>query len=120
MSSYSAMSDRERELLEREIDQLRHMSDLKDRIIERYEIENDGLSGDKEKLYGLLENANLEKRMLIEGDRDSKAVTKNNNSLIAYLAQFFKGKGEIAAPTADTTYQSPNLTDILAGDERAN
>src|SRR5690348_551343 len=81
-SVVNALSDRERELLEREIDQLKHMSDLKDRIIERYEIENGGLRGDKEKLYELLDNANLEKRMLIEGDRDSKAVMKNNNSLI--------------------------------------
>jgi hypothetical protein len=114
------LSARERELLEREIDQLKRESDLKDRIIERYEIENGGLRGDKEKLYALLDSANHEKLMLIEGDRDSKAVMKNNNSLIGYLAQLFKGKGELPNPTGDASYPTANLTDVLAGDERAN
>jgi hypothetical protein len=78
------------------------------------------LREDKEKLYELLDSANQEKRMLIEGDRDSKAVMKNNNSLIAYLAQFFKGKGELNAPPSDASNQSSNLTDMLAGDERVH
>ena len=49
----------------------------RDRIIERYEIENGGLRGDKEKLYELLDSANREKLMLIEGDRDSKASRRH-------------------------------------------
>ena len=116
----STLSPRERELLEREIEHLKSVSDLKQRIIERYEVENGGLREDKEKLYSLLDNANLEKRMLIEGDRDSKAVMKNNNSLIAYLSQLFKGKGELAAPPSVTSYQTPNISDMLAGDERVS
>jgi hypothetical protein len=58
--------------------------------------------------------------MLIEGDRDSKAVMKNNNSLIAYLSQIFKGRGDLNEPRSDASYQSSNLTDMLAGDERVN
>jgi hypothetical protein len=107
-------------LLEREIDYLKREGELKQTIIMRFEIENGGLREDKEKLYALLDSANQEKRMLIEGDRDSKAVMKNNNSLIAYLAQFFKGKGELTAPPSDAPHHSSNLTDMLAGDERIN
>src|SRR3954447_6046193 len=114
----STLSVREREWLEREIDHLKQESELRQTIIVRFEIENSGLREDKEKLYALLDSANQEKRMLIEGDRDSKAVMKNNNSLIAYLAQFFKGKGELSAPPSDASYQSSNLTDMLAVDER--
>ena len=97
---------------------LKEQSALKDKIISRFEVENTGLRDDKEKLYSLLEAANQEKILLIEGDRDSKAVMKNNNSLIAYLSQLFKGKEEIAAPMSDATYHAANLTDTLRGDER--
>ena len=114
------LTAREREQYEREISYLKKETDLQQCIIDRYEVENDGLREDKNKLYALLDSANEEKKMLIAGDRDSKEVMKNNNSLIAYLSQFFKGKAEIAEPQIEPPYRVSNPIDVLAGDERTN
>src|SRR3954452_23587228 len=93
--------------------------ELTESIIKRLEIENEGLRKDKEKLYELLDAGNVEKRLLIESDRDTKAIAKNNNSLLAYFGQLFKGKDVIDAPPRDTSYRTQDLTDTLAGDERS-
>jgi hypothetical protein len=92
--------------------------ELYDKYIERLEIENTGLRADKEKLYDLLDAGNVEKRLLIESDRDSKAIAKNNNSLVAYLSQFFKGKDALDAPLRDASYSPENFSETLRGDER--
>jgi hypothetical protein len=76
------------------------------------------LRKDKEKLYELLDAGNVEKRLLIESDRDTKAIAKNNNSLLAYFGQLFKGKETLGAPTRDASFEPRDLTDPLAGDER--
>ncbi len=92
--------------------------ELTRQAIGRLEIENEGLRKDKEKLYELLDASNVEKRLLIESDRDTKAIAKNNNSLLAYFGQLFKGKDALDVPVRDTSYRPQDLTDTLAGDER--
>jgi hypothetical protein len=67
----------------------------------------------------LLDDSNGEKRLLIESDRDTKAIAKNNNSLLAYFGQLFKGKDALDAPVRDATYRPEYDPDTLAGDERS-
>ena len=94
--------------------------ELYERVIRMQETTIGGLMKDKDELYKLLETANQEKRLLIESDRDTKGIVKNNNSLMAYLSNLFKGKDALEGPVHDATAsEHANLTDPLPGDERS-
>jgi hypothetical protein len=94
--------------------------DLYERVISMQATTIDGLMKDKDELYKLLETANQEKRLLIESDRDTKGIVKNNNSLMAYLSNLFKGRDALEGPVHDAAAaERANLTDPLPGDERA-